>query len=89
MIEHQNHVYIDPDDCESEVGYHISTGEYKGKTKTTYSINATVVLADCSRKIAWGFTLEDEEKIDKAISMLQEFRKKYIATVKTVNDLNK
>ena len=90
-ISHQNHVYLDPEDCGSEVGYYISTSEYTDKKtgKTTYSLSATVSLADCNRKIDWSFGERKVEKIDAAISMLQEFRKKYIATEKVVENINK
>lgn len=90
MIKQQNNVFIDPENCGSSVGYYISTSEYTPKDKKTeYSLSATVVLADCSHKIDWGFGIEDVEKIDAAIAMLQEFRKKYLETEKLVNKLNK
>ena len=48
-----------------------------------------MVLTDCSHKIDWVFGEDSIEKIDTAINMLQEFRKKYIETEKLINKLNK
>jgi hypothetical protein len=90
MITQQNHVFIDPENCGSGVGYYISTSEYTPKDKKTeYSFSATVVLSDCSHKIDWSFGSESVAKIDSAISMLQEFRKKYLDVEKLVSKLNK
>ena len=89
MIQ-QNSVFIDPEDCGSSVGYYIVINEYTPKDKsTTYSISATMVLTDCSHKIDWSFNSDDVDKIDTAIRMLQEFRKKYLETEKLVAKLNK
>jgi hypothetical protein len=93
VISHQNHVFIDPSDCGSEVGYYITTSEYTDKKtqKTEYSMSATVMLSDCARKIDWSFRPDTEDSVDKidaAISMLQEFRKKYITTMKSINAMN-
>lgn len=89
MIQ-QNNVFIDPENCGSSVGYYISVSEYTPKDKpTAYSVSGTVVLADCSHKIDWAFGDEGTEKIDLAIKMLQEFRKKYVETEKLVGKLNK
>jgi len=90
MITQQNNVFLDPQKCGSSVGYYIAVDEYKTKDKSTiYSVRASVVLADCSHKIDWSFSADSVEKIDAAISMLQEFRKKYIEIEKTVSELNK
>ena len=91
MIKQQNNVFIDVGNCGSSVGYYIHINEYTPKDKpTTYSISATVVLADCTHKIDWSFGEDsDVDKIDSAITMLQEFRKKYVETNKLVARLNK
>jgi transposase len=91
-LKQQNSVFIDPENCGSSVGYYITIGEYHStKTdKDVHSLSATVVLTDCNHKIDWGFSGNGEiDKIDSAISMLQEFRKKYIETEKLVAKLNK
>ena len=91
MLESQNSVFIDTQNCGSSVGYYINVNEYKHKDEpVNYSISANVVLADCAHKIDWGFGEKDSvEKIDAAIAMLQEFRKKYIETQKLVSRLSK
>jgi hypothetical protein len=95
MRAQQNNVFLNPSDCGSSVGYYINIYEYTPKDKpTVYSISATLVLADCSHKIDWGFSEGDNdnegiEKIEAAISMFQEFKKKYIETQKLVSKLNK
>ena len=90
MITLQNNVFIDPEECGSSVGYYITTQEYTPKDKPpVYSVSATVVLADCSHKIDWGFTTGRVDKIDAVISMFQEFRKKFVETEKLVEKLNK
>jgi hypothetical protein len=91
LIKYQNHVYISPEDCGSGVGYHITTSEWKDQKtgKTEYSLSASVKLSDCNRMIDWDFRDDGEEKINSAISMLQEFRKKYLDTKKVVEELNK
>jgi len=90
MISYQNHIFIDPQNCGSSIGYRLSINEYERKDKpTTYSTSGYVVLTDCSHQIEWDFSDENAvDKIDAAISMLQEFRKKYIETTKTVSKLN-
>ena len=91
MIVQQNNVFIDPENCGSSIGYYITTNEYTPKDKPPiYSTNATVVIADCAHKIDWSFGGEESiEKIDAAIHMLQEFRKKYVEVEKMVAKLNK
>jgi len=91
MVSHQNNVFIDPENCGSSIGYYINVSEYTDKktNKTEYSMNATVVLNDCSHRIDWSFYDSCLDKIDAAISMLQEFRKKYTETTKLITKLNK
>jgi hypothetical protein len=95
MIKLQNSVFIDPENCGSNVGYYITVSEYKPKDKPIeYSIQATVVLTDCNHKLDWAFRggVEEKaalEKIDSALAMLQEFRKKFVETTKLVSRLNK
>ena len=94
-VTHQNSVFIDPENCGSSVGYYITIDEHHNtkEDKTEYSLSATVVLTDCSHKIDWGFSSRVETvdtcKIDAAIGMLQEFRKKCVETTKLVAKLNK
>lgn len=86
----QNSVFIDPESCGSSVGYYITVSEYYPKGQPTiYSLVSTVILADCSHKIDWSFDKDGVDKIDAAIGMLQEFRKKFIETEKLVAKLNK
>ncbi len=90
MITQQNNIFIDPESCGSSVGYYITVNEYTPKDHPTeYSISATVVLGDCSHKIDWSFGSDDVDKLDDAIKMLQEFRKKYVETQKMIAKLNK
>lgn len=91
MINQQNNVFIDPENCGSSVGYYITVIEYTPKDKPIeYTIQATVVLADCTHKLDWSFGGEGSvEKLDRALSILQEFRKKYIEVDKLVKKLNK
>ncbi len=90
MITQQNSVFINPEDCGSSVGYYITVGEYTPKDKPTrYSIAATVVLTDCSHKIDWSFDEKGVDKIDTAVAMLQEFRKKLLETTKLIDKMNK
>jgi len=87
MIKLQNNVFIDPENCGSSIGYYITVSEYKPKDKPTeYSVQAIVVLTDCGHKLDWSFSEEGAlEKIDAALAMLQEFRKKYVETDKLVS----
>jgi hypothetical protein len=90
MIVQQNNVFIDPENCGSSIGYYITTSEHKPKDKPpVYSTSATVVITDGAHKIDWSFGEESIEKIDAAIHMLQEFRKKYVEVEKMVAKLNK
>jgi hypothetical protein len=89
MIQ-QNSVFIDPESCGSSVGYYITIGEYKPKDKPVeHSLSSNVVLSDCTHKIDWSFSCGDIDKIDSAIAMLQEFRKKFLETEKLITKLNK
>lgn len=89
-ISQQNSVFIDPENCGSSVGYYIHINEYEQKDKTVnYSLSGTVVLSDCSHKIDWCFESGAIPKIDAAINMLQEFRKKYSETEKLVSKLSR
>ena len=91
MLKQQNHVFIDPENCGSGIGYYLTINEYTPKDKpTNYSLGATIVLSDCNHKIDWGFSDDTTvEKVDVAISMLQEFRKKYVEAEKMVEKLNR
>ena len=91
MIVQQNNVFIDPDNCGSSIGYYITTSEHKPKDKPPfYLTDAIVVIANCAHKIDWSFGGEGAiEKVDAAIHMLQEFRKKYVEVKKMVAKLNK
>ena len=89
-MEQQNHTFIDTENCASSVGYYIRINDYTPKDKPTeYSISGTVVLADCSHKIDWSFGDDSLDKIDTAIGMMQEFRKKYVEMAKHVAKLKK
>ena len=87
MLKQQNHVFIDPENCGSGIGYYLTINEY---TPKDYSLGATIVLSDCNHKIDWGFSDDTTvEKVDVVISMLQEFRKKYVEAEKMVEKLNR
>lgn len=92
-MSQQNHVFVDPEHCGSGIGYYLNISEYEDKKagKTKYSLNATIVFSDCSHKIDWMFGEHDGsiDKVDAAIKILQEFRKKYSETEKHVKLLNK
>lgn len=97
----QNHIFIDPPNCGSSVGYrmYVESREVNAgppsAVYTTHSLEATVTLTDCNRLIDWSFywggdTNDDNvAKIDAAIALLQEFRAEYVKTYKLVNKLNK
>ena len=90
MVRLQNNIFIDPESCGSSIGYYITVNEYHPKDNPVeYSLSANVILADCSHKINWSFDKDKLEKIDAALGMLQEFRKKYIETEKLIAKLNK
>lgn len=90
MINQQNHVFIDSENCGSSVGYYINIDEYKPKDRPVeYSVASTVVFTDCSHKIDWVFGNDSVDKIDAAIQMLQEFRKRYVEATKMVLKLAK
>jgi hypothetical protein len=63
--------WIDPVGCDSTISYKV--------VKHT-RLSGQVDLSDCNRKISWWFRNEPESvvKIDKAISMLQEFRAAFV-----------
>ena len=89
-----NNVFIDPQNCGSSIGYRIVIEEgYARKSDDIKPmvVRATVTLADCSHKIDWEFRTEEAEveKIDEAIRVLQEFRKKWIAAEKFAEQLNR
>lgn len=66
-------MFIDPLDCGSTVGYHITTtGAY------TRYFEGTVDLTDCNRKVTWEFNEKTSpEKIDNAIKILTNFKKEF------------
>jgi hypothetical protein len=90
----QKHIFIDPKNCGSSVGYYITISEYENKKekKIEHNLTGIVVLADCSHKIDWAFDGVDNdqiEKIDAAIGLLQDFRKQYRAAAQMVSNLDK
>lgn len=89
MISQQNHVFIDPKECGSGIGYYINLTDWTDRKTggTTYDMNGTVVLTDCNHKIDWGFGEDSLDKIDAAIAMLREFRKKCVEAKKTLAQL--
>jgi len=81
--------HIDPIDCDSTVSYRILRNSHEdSKTgETRFRISATVQLADCSRKIDWYFGGDHKQqlaKIDKALSMLRQFRKELNSALSSV-----
>ena len=61
-----NSAYLDPLYCDSTISYKIIDGS---------RVWGSAQLADCSRKIEWYFNdKEPIEKIERAISMLEQFR---------------
>lgn len=90
MIIQQNSIFIDPAGAGSNVGYYIVIDDYtNSKTKEKeFTLSATVVLSDCSHKIDWDFQRETGvDKIDAAIRMLQEFKKKFVDAKKLISKL--
>ena len=73
-----NITHIDPLNCNSTIGYTII--ERRG-----LGLYADMDLADCGRKITWGFAKRDGNgvlaKIDKAIAIMQEFRTEWLRAV--------
>jgi hypothetical protein len=67
-------VMLDPMDCGSDVAYVVGLNRY-GK------VYGDISLSDCNRKITWYFDKNDIAKIDKAVAILQSFRKIYSAAV--------
>ena len=69
-----NITYIDPLNCNSTIGYTIIEGRR--------GLYANMDLADCGRKITWGFAKRDGNgvlaKIDKTIAIMQEFRTEWL-----------
>jgi hypothetical protein len=65
--------YIAPGFCDSTIGYTITKRRY---------LWGNVQLSDCNRKIEWGFSDSPDSlvKIDKAIEILQNFRRDFIAS---------
>ena len=70
----QDSAMLDPLHCGSNISYVIAAKR---------RFWAELYLTDCNRKIQWDFNDEKESitKIDKAIEMLQNFRRQLIATV--------
>ena len=69
--------YIDPIDCGSSVGYTI--------TKRYTRVSGAVSLTDCNRIIQWYFQGDDRkevDKIDRAISILQNFKRDWESAIK-------
>jgi hypothetical protein len=76
-------IYIDPTNCDSQVSYKINYVEYGEGADKKKSLNASVLLSDCSRRIDWYFNGDEDslEKIDKAIGMLNVFRRNLKAQI--------
>ena len=76
-------MYIDPEGCDSQVSYKINLSEYGDGADAKRSLNASVLLSDCSRRIDWYFHGDEDslEKIDKAIGMLTAFRRNLKAQI--------
>lgn len=66
--------YIDPLECDSTVGYTITRGR---------RLSANVNLTDCNRHITWYFNADKSAipKIDRAISLLTEFKDEFKAAM--------
>jgi hypothetical protein len=69
-------MFIDPLECESTVGYHV--------TKRGTKVSGNIDLSDCQRKISWYFGNDAIAKIDNAIKILTDFKKAYVAAKKGV-----
>lgn len=65
--------YLDPFDCGSTVSYRIVSTNY---------FDAAIDLSDCNRKISWAFNAGDVDKVDRAISLLSDFRKELLKASK-------
>ena len=70
-----NIVQIDPINCASTVSYRI--------VEESYGLESSVTLTDCTDTITWYFGKSSgPDKIDIAIKMLQEFKKKHALAIK-------
>lgn len=79
-----NAVYLDPLSCSSTIGYKIIWEKYSEGSEPI--LNASIHLADCSHKIEWYFSNDESmlDKVNAAISILNEFKKKYATELKKV-----
>jgi hypothetical protein len=88
-------VFIDPEHVGSTVQGRLSATTWNTKTDGKRArVDATMRLSDCSRVIEWDFGAYDMEdggmarsqeqlaKLDRFISLAQEFRKQYEAACK-------
>lgn len=93
FLSKSNSVYIDPENCGSSVGYRLAIEEYTNVRSEgpTYTLRATIDLADCNHKIGWelgqGGEEDDLSKIDNAINTLKEFRKEFLLASKQLEKL--
>ena len=64
--------YLSPTDCDSTVGYKITSRKY---------FNAQMSLTDCNRKIEWFFDSDADglKKIDNVVDIVTSFRAAYLA----------
>ena len=77
-------IYIDPQDCDSQISFKINRVTYhQGKEK---NLTASVLLSDCTRRIDWYFNQEPDsiKKLDRAINMLQKFKRHLVAESKKI-----
>ena len=76
-------IYIDPAGCDSQISYKINKYTYGEGADAKATINASVLLSDCSRRIDWYFNAKEDslEKIDKAIGILNAFRRNLKAQI--------
>jgi hypothetical protein len=67
--------YLDPVDCDSFIAYKVVRSLY---------LTACVTLSDCTRSIQWYFgdSKDSIYKIDKAITLLQGFKKSLVEAQK-------